>query len=204
MWRDCEPRLLSDGELEPAEELSPFEQPKTYIILGKTGQFDFTTLPHGSYCVYAVNGLRALRLTRAGKEIEQVLEENWQSLTDCDSVILARLILKFFDGGIRECHHVLANADGLVPRKEMPSQFSKGYVLDERELARSQKLIGTTSVTQQSDTIILRAVTLRGWMHDKRNLGIERIHISKLGRVSLEERQLLSERIYEAVPPIMY
>ena len=204
MWSDCELRLSSDGELLPSDQLSPFESSKTYVIHGKTGQFEFTTLPHGSYCLYLVNGRRAIRLTRDGREIEQVLEDAWQSLIDCDPVVLATLVLKFFDGGIHESHQVLRNSDCLISCEGIPKLFAKDYVFDESELAKSQKLIRATSVTPCGDTLVVRAVALRGWMHDKRNLGIERIHISKSGKVSLEERQVLSERIFEAVPPIMY
>ena len=203
-WKCCDLGATGATTLSPTEELCPFSSSQTYLVFGRTRQFDFTTLPHGSYCVYAVNGRKALRLTREGKEIEQLLEENWQSLNDCDSVILATLILKFFDGGIRETHQVVADAEALISRKGMPRLFAREYVFDEQELAKSQELIGATTVVQCGDTVALRAVTLRGWMHDRRNLGIERIHISKSGKVSLEERQVLSERIFEAVPPIMY
>ena len=198
VWAECWPRTSATGDLPTVDELSPFQSPRTYIIHGRTGQFDFPTLPHGSYCVYVADGRRAVRLTRAGKEIESVLKEKWDTLTDCNPVILASLILKFFDGGIRSTHRVLSGEDDLRAHE-------KNYVLNDRELERVRSLIGTTSSAYRShDLLVIRAVTLCGWMHDKRNLGIERIHISKSGAVHLEKREVLSKKIFKSVPQIRY
>ncbi len=197
VWAECWPKPSATGDLPVVEDLSPFQSPKTYVIHGRRGQFDFTTLPHGSYCVYVADGRKAVRLTRAGKEIESVLKEKWETLADCNPVILASLILKFFDGGIRSTHRVLSGGDDLRSHR-------KNYVLNDRELERSQGLIGTTSTSRSDDFVVIRAVTLCGWMHDKRNLGIEHIHISKSGTVHLEKREVLSERIFTSVPQILY
>lgn len=196
-WNKCRPTLSFTGDLEAVEELSPFQSSKTYIIHGETGQFDFPTLPTGSYCVYVADGRKAIRLTRIGREIESVLKENWNTLPNCDPVVLTRLILKFFDGGIRSTHSVLPDADALYA-------FEMHYVLDEKEFKKSQELIGTTSVSRCEDMVVIRAATLCGWMHNKRNLGIEHIRISKSGEVHLDERKVLSNRIFKSVPQFRY
>jgi hypothetical protein len=194
LWKACYPRSI--GELSPVENLSPFQSSKTYIVRGKTGQIDFVSLPHGSYCYYVVDHQKAVRLTRAGREIESVLRENWPTLQDCHPVKLASLILNFFDGGIRSSHAVLPDAEKLHAYQH--------HVLDNEELERVQDLIGTTIICCQEDEINIRAVTLCGWMHNKQNLGIERIRISKCGNVQLDKREVLSERIFKSVPQIMY
>ncbi|MCA9179504.1 MAG: hypothetical protein KDB14_33845 [Planctomycetales bacterium] len=73
-----------------------------------------------------------------------------------------------------------------------------------RTSERVQGLIGTTSASRSDDLFDIRAVTLCGWMHDKRNLGIEHIHISKSGAVHLEKREVLSKKIFKSVPQIRY
>lgn len=197
VWRDCIPRTTAEGELPAVEVLSPFQSLKTYIVHGKTGQFEFATLPHGSYCIYVADGRRAIRLTRAGKEIESVLQENWSALPACDPVILANLILKFFDGGIRATHRVLRDADAL-------DSYGKGYILNQREWERIRDSIGKTLLSRHEDAVIIRAITLCGWMHDKRNLGIEHIRVLQSGKVQLEGRETLSKKIFTSVPQIRY
>ena len=199
VWAECWPRTSTTGDLPTVDELSPFQSLRTYIIHGRTRQFDFPALPHGSYCIYVADGRRAVRLTRAGKEIECVLKEKWDTLADCNPVILASLILKFFDGGICSTHHILSGED------DLRAQY-QGYVLNDREFERVQGLIGTTSTNQNDDQtgLVIRAVTLCGWMHDKRNLGIEHIHISKSGVVHLEKRKVLTKKIFKSVPQIRY
>lgn len=197
LWAECILRMSSTDELPVVEELSPFLSSKTYFIYGKTGQFDFPTLPHGSYCIYVADGRKATRLTRQGKEIESVLKVNWQMLTECNPVVLANLILTFFDGGIRSTHHILPDADAICC-------VGKNCVLNDREFAKSEELIGVTSISRCDDAVVIRAVTLCGWMHDKRNLGIENIRILKSGEVELDKRIVLSKKIFKSVPQIRY
>ena len=197
LWAECSLRMSSTDKLPVVEELSPFQSSKTYFIYGKTRQFDFPTLPHGSYCIYDADGRKAIRLTRQGKEIESVLNSNWHILTECSPVILANLILTFFDGGIRSTHRILADADAI-------HCHGKNYVLNDLEFEKSQELIGTTSASRCDNAVVIRAVTLCGWMHDKQNLGIENIRILKSGEVQLEKRRVLSKKIFKSVPQIRY
>ena len=111
--------------------------------------------------------------------------------------MLSSLILKFFDGGIRATHRVLANAESL-------RSDGKRYVLNEKEFGKAESLIETTRFIAEDDRFTIRAVTLCGWMHDKRNLGIEHIHISRSGDVQLDAREVLSKKIFKSVPAIRY
>ena len=199
-WEQCKKSWLEPAIIKQADELSPFPAFKTYVVHGTTGQFDFPMLPRCSYGVYAANGFKAVRLTRTNKEFEKVLAEEWLSLAACDPVVLARLILMFYDGGIQASHRILGNANDLTEI----CQSRQGYVLNDRQYASVIDRIGNTEIQQQADAIVLRVVTLRGWMHDKRNLGIERIHIIRSGCVSLERREVLSSRIFKSVPAIRY
>lgn len=197
VWRACSSRTPCSGEIRPAGELSPFSTSKTYVIHGRTKQFDFPTLPGGSYCVYDANGKRAIRLTREGKEIESVLGENWLLLPKCDPVILSGLVLMFFDGGILSTHRVLLNAESLLSNE-------RGYLINEKEFVKAEPLIDSTKFVAEDGLLTIRAVTLTGWMHDKQNLGIEHIHISRSGDVQLDARKVLSKKIFKSVPSIRY
>ena len=203
LWSKCHASTSSNGDLLAEEQLSPFPASKTYIIYGETGQFDFTMLPDGSYGIFIADGRKAVRLTRSGKEIESVLKENWDALTMCDPVALASLILKFFDGGIKSTHRVLSDANELR-LFERDVGFGREWVLNSREMEKAQDLIGNTTVVQLGDSVVVRAATLCGWMHMKENLGIENLRISRSGEVRLDKREVLSEKIFEAVPNVAY
>lgn len=184
-------------------EHCPFTTNRLFIVQGMTKRFDFPTLPHGSKGYYVANGHRAMRLTRQGKEIETVLSEEWDHLADANAVLLASLILKFYDGGIRETHYVLKDLDALVSFCDSEKRHRK-YEIDEKQLSLAAKGIGSTSMLRDGNGLSVRAVTLRGWMHDKRNLGVERFEVDRQGHPTFEKRLVLSRRIFSRVPMIRY
>ena len=171
--------------------------------MDRRSRFDFPTLPSGSMGYYIANGHRVMRLTRQGKEIETVLSEEWDHLNAANAVLLASLILKFYDGGIRETHHVLKDLDALVSFCDSENRYRK-YKLDQKQLSLATKGIGSTNMLRDGDGLSLRAVTLCGWMHDKRDLGVERFKIDREGHPTFEKRIVLSRRIFSQVPMIKY
>jgi hypothetical protein len=173
---------------------------KTYVVHGATNQFDFPMLPHCSYGYYVANGSRAIRLTREGKEIEQILASEWTELRQTSPVLLASFIIRFYDAGILASHRVLKDVEDLKAMCEPPSQ----YRLNETGLSAVRPQVGETSLRLDGDTVILRAVTLLGWMHMKSNLGIEHIRVAHDGRVTLEPRRVLTENTFARVPQLMY
>jgi hypothetical protein len=139
-------------------------------------------------------------LTRAGKEIERILRQEWALLLKLNPVQLASLVLGFYDDGIKASHRVLAGAQDLRDLARPP----RDYRINEHAFAKAMAAIGETCCTVEGDTVKLRAVTLCGWMHDKRNLGIESVVISKDGTVAIGPREVLAEKIFDEVPPIAY
>ena len=191
---------------EPIRELPdqcPFARHRLFIIHGRTKQFDFPSLPHGSYGYYAANGRSATRLTRENKDIQSILADEWAELPESDPVCLASLILKFFDAGTKERHHVLKDADDLQSFGN-PAHPATNYELNDKEFSKALPNIGSTVIAFDSAVLSLRAVTLRGWMHDKQNLGIESFTIGSDGLVSFQKRDVLSKRIFRCVPAIRY
>ncbi len=191
---------------EPIQELDeqcPFVRYKLFVVSGQMRQFDFPTLPHGSYGYYAANGFTATRLTRESKEIESILADEWSDLPAADPVLLASVVLKFFDGGIKASHHVLKDVGSLRDFGES-KYSSKNYELNERQLAKVLAKIGETNSVLSRDHLAIRAVTLCGWMHRKQNLGVESFTIDQKGNVSFARRCVLSRRIFARVPGIRY
>ena len=199
-WERCRKAWAEGSIINFQQELDVFPDHEIYLVRGQTQQFDFPMLPHCSYGYYAANGREAVRLTRAGKEIERILATNWASLPAKDPVKLASFVLGFYDGGIKASHHVLADADALIAMCIRP----RTYRVNESALARARPQLGKTSCTTEGDSLQIRAITLCGWMHSKQNLGIETIAISKNGTVDLGPRKVVAEKIFDEVPGIMY
>ncbi|MEW4453185.1 hypothetical protein AB1L30_10955 [Bremerella sp. JC817] len=198
VWSEC---YTLSREIEPDPRLSPFATSKTYMILGRCSQFDFPGIRIGTYCLYDANERRAIRLTRAGKEIETILSDNWAQLPNCDPQVLSQLIFMFFDGAMMSSHCVLQNSDSLRSFGKGLS-FGEEFVLDEKEFWKAEPNIETTRSTVKNDLLTIRVVTLSGWGFDKRNLGIEHIRISSSGDVELCPREVLSKKIFKSVPSI--
>jgi hypothetical protein len=191
---------------EPIQEMAeqcPFSRHRLFIVHGRTRQFDFPTLPHGSYGYYAANGRSAVRLTRKNREIQTILADEWTDLPRFNPVRLASLVLKFFDAGIKASHQVLQDADALLVFGN-PTPSAKNYELNQKEFAKALPQIGSTKSTFDGKCLSVRAVTLCGWMHDRQNLGIESFTIGPDGNVSFAKRQVLSQRIFARVPAIRY
>lgn len=182
---------------------SPFNDFCLYLVQGERDQFDFPTLPYGSYGIYAVNKDKAIRLTRKGKEIQLVLAHEWETLGNVDPVALAEIILMFFDGGIKASHHVLRDLADLR-RMANAHGLGCGYILNENRLSKFAECFASTCMIVDSGELKLRAVTLMGWMHDKQNLGIEMIYVSKDGTVRLDLRKTMVTRIFKQTPMLRY
>ncbi len=196
----------SQSWTEPIQEVAdqcPFSRYRLFLVHGRTKQFDFSMLPHGSYGYYAANGRVAIRLTREGKEIERILAEEWDALPDVDAVCLASLILKFYDAGIKASHDVLRDGHEL----EMYGgalNLEKDFELDSKEMAKALPDMEPTQSTLKGSRLIVRALTLCGWMHEKKNLGVGSITIASDGMVSFGDRVVLSKRIFRRTPGLRY
>lgn len=172
---------------------------KIYRICGATNQFDFPMLPRSSYGYFAANGREAFRLTRTNKEVERILEADWESLLGVSTTTLAALVLPFYESGITESHRVLQDVS------ELESMCKSGHFeIDPKEgssIAKMKAEIGTKMI---GESVQVRVLTLRGWMHMKANLGIETISIGRNGHVTFAEREVWSAKLFRKFPPIMY
>src|SRR6187431_2933957 len=84
-WERCR-QGPADEQVARLDERAPaFPSFNIYLVYGFAGQFDFPCLPGGCYAVYAASNRAAIRLTRAGKEIEKVLATDWRVLPTLDA-----------------------------------------------------------------------------------------------------------------------
>lgn len=179
------------------DDLSAFQNLKIYCCDGDTGQFEFRCLPSGSYCLLAANEKTAVKLSRASGELRSIIRSNWNRLLERDPVKLARLVLLLASSSRHEDHDVLADIDAI-------RHYGDGYVVNEEEWNRNADRAGRTSIKLYSDTILLRALTLIGWMHEKYDLGVETVSIKPDGIPRFESREILSARFFTSVPSIRY
>lgn len=180
--------------------LSPFHSSKTYRIFGDTDEFDIPMRPPGGSAGYFdANEYRAIRLIKSSRAIQELLQDNWPILMECDPTVLSSFILQFCDSRGPGVHAVFSNASALRQYcDEYPPQWS--IELDEREFDRVRTLIGTTALSQEEDTIVIRAITV----HKGKNLGVEQIRIPRSCEVGFSERQVLSANIFNKPLPLIY
>lgn len=198
-WALAQSSHASSEIVERVDALCLLPSYDIYIVRGAFNQFDFPSLPSGSYGYYAANGREAFQLTRRHKEIERLLRVDWAVLPTLSPCALAGLVLPFYDGGIKERHRVLSGVEALEQYRA-----NRHYELDENQMSLlpTQDLIPSIEATE--NRIHIRVLTLRGWMHRKVNLGVETITIESDGRVSLDQRKVWSEKIFRRIPHILY
>jgi hypothetical protein len=198
--KDRAVKAYGDFEVpQPLERIQPLGSFKFYIVDGASFQFDFVALPNGSYAIFAANNERAVRLTKAGKEIEGLLAERWPDLAACDPKSLCDLVLMFFNKEGQH-HRVLSGIDELQSFENLKMFGGQGYVIDQKELSRVAPLIGKTESRIENDHLLLRGVTLITGMCGEQNFGIETFRISPQGRVDPAQRAVLSKSIFKSLP----
>lgn len=188
-----------DSIKEISDEI-PIESHRIFIVHGKTNQFDFTTLPSGSYSYWCVNGYEAWQIKANGFGLERLIAATWSSLLNCPPEKVASFILIFSGNGIKNTHRVLKDKNSLL---EMESKSEDGYKVNLKEFSKVGS--ATTEWSSKNDlTANLQALTLMGWMHDKKNIGIEQIEIQRSGEVKFNKRKIYSTKIFTSTPSIRY
>ena len=148
-------------------------------------------------------------LNSTNGRINELVAERWEFLFFQPADLLGNLLMQVFHGGL--CSHViLADADKLAEYGWFTAYGSHGarkecdYEISKDEYKRVRRQIGRTVKSRVGDSIVLRLVTICGWMHKKDELGIERITLRPDGSIEFAQRQILSERIFEKMPDLMY
>ncbi len=186
---------------EITDELPVFSS-RVFMIRGGRKTFDFPVLPSGSLGYWCANGREAWPILADGTGLDKLLSGSWPKLSDADPVKLASFILRFNGQGIRYGHSVLRDVNHLSTVNN-GRIGSDGYRLNDRELRKTNGEL-TEYLSVDDDLVVISALTLMGWMHDKRNLGVETIQITRDGKVRYEKRRVISKKIYKSIPAIKY
>src|SRR5437588_2140004 len=104
------------------------------------------------------------------------------------------LLLRFYEADITADHRVLLDEDELRSMGEP----SGAYRFNEKALVKALPQLGTTSCRLQHNLVVLRAITLWGYM--ERHLGIESLSIRDDGTVLKSKRRVLSHQIFNYAP----
>lgn len=165
-----------------------------YYGRGQNRPFDFVSLPHGSYAYVAVCQHGAVRLRHRGRGLETVLRHEWNFLKKADPVDLAQLLLTFLNDGIKYEHSVIRSFDEIMKW----DLESKNVNMEALRLIKEE--IGTTTSTIVDGRLKIRAISLRGWMHTKQELGIQNLSIASTGTVAVSTRQVLCGQVFTTIP----
>ncbi|MEM7453356.1 MAG: hypothetical protein AAF456_03265 [Planctomycetota bacterium] len=168
---------------------------------------------NSSLCAYWVTGdpdkfCDVTELTSTNGRINELVAERWEFLFFQPADLLSNLFMQVFHGGVTS-HRVLTDgreleAYGWRTDRSDGTQKESDYVISKDEYGRVRKQIGRTTKSWIDESIVLRIVTISGWMHRKDELGIERITLRSDGSIEFAEREILSERIFEKMPDLLY
>ena len=175
-----------------------FQKHRIYIVRGGYSQFEFVSLPNGSYCYYSVRHASAICLTRKNLEIQNLLQREWDYLPSLNLSRVVEFVLNFYDGGIKNSHHVINDLNDL---NQMDGQHRK---INRAAIQPVSNEIGSTTITLDNDVYKIRAITLMGWMHAKQDLGIERLSIHRTGEIEFDAREVLCQNTFTKLPGILY
>ena len=142
-------------------------------------------------------------MTREGKEIRTILREEWPHLADADPAHLATVILRFYDGGTKGTHRVLRSREELLAMCENTGPLT-AYELNRKVFDAVRDRIQPPSSKLADGSLRITATTLMGWMHNKRDLGLEQFAVVPDGSVHLAGRVVLAKSVFRKVPSIRY
>ena len=177
--------------------------PETQIFAITGYGFERPSLPGGSYMYFAFDRANIdtpfLELTPRSSALDRILAANWNVLPNLSPVQLADFILTMNTVGT-EYHEVLADMAEL----DKQSRRDQGFVLNDDAHCLMINSPFTTSTETTPDGILIHALTLFGWMHEKQNLGVTSITVTRGGDLHFGDRQTICEPVFRDTPDIWY
>ncbi len=168
------------------------------------GLLPFAVMPVGSWGVFAFDGHGLSILYPDDDSCERLLRLEKRSLTEADPKSLAQLLCLVRLKQAKGCvHHVVIECAEAL--RTFAWTGFEGYQVSESELQIVQDTIIPPLITDLPGSgWELSFTTIHGWMHQLNELGIEVIHVTPEFTFRRQPRQVLSKRIFQAIPSIRY
>lgn len=175
--------------------------PDTNVLVVRGSGFERPALPDGSYmyCAFDQHSREVVELTPRNSALKQLLHRNWDVLPQLSPVSLADFILTIQTVGT-VYHEVLTDLSDL----DKEGRRDEGFVLNDRATRLGTEMELSTWLDSSADELVIHALTLLGWMHEKQNLGVTDISVLRDGNVVTGKRQTVCEPVFLEIPWIWY
>jgi hypothetical protein len=151
------------------------------------------------YCAFDQHSREVVELTPRNSALKQLLHRNWDVLPQLSPVSLADFILTIQTVGT-VYHEVLTDLSDL----DKEGRRDEGFVLNDRATRLGTEMELSTWLDSSADELVIHALTLLGWMHEKQNLGVTDISVLRDGNVVTGKRQTVCEPVFLEIPWIWY
>jgi hypothetical protein len=182
-----------------------FERHVLCTVFGEHGLLPGSSLPGGSWGVFAWDG-SALHLLAPGDDsFARVLRAEDKPLAAADADELAQLISDVLLGRKPACGHTVVS-DRAALANFGDKAFRKGaYIADLPVLDRIASAIVAPRIDPQADGgWLLQFTTAWGWMHRRGEVGVETIRIGADYALEVLPRRVLAPKIFRKLPELRY
>lgn len=191
------------GDLIPLEEAGFFKTQRVFIAYGETDLLPHRCLPNGSLGYFAFDGRVVRMIGRSLPSLSKLFAAERRPLQEADPVPLAQFICDVALPRDGSGHSVVAAVEDIEQFGRSDS-FGGDYRVNRVKLDRVRDLIEPPAVLPHERGWTLRFTTLYGWMHEKQELGVERLEVSPMFEFQRSDRQVLARGIFAGTPSVIY
>ena len=178
---------------------SCFRNHKLFVATGNYKDFDFVSLPGGSFGYFSVRNSQVAWLRRGTDAIQNLLREEWNDLPSGNLCELVGFLMAFYEENpIQRGHWIIANK-GVLDEVDSPDR-----VVDKTAIAKVANEMESISVRSTKDTHTIRFLSICGWMHSANELGLHTMKIASNGLYTVSERRVLCTSVFSKLPSICY
>lgn len=199
------PRTYDVSKVEPFDDGGWLRASCVFFVFTRDGLLEGRVLPSGgSFGLFALGPGGLQYLNRQPERLAELLRHEDLSLETCSPMVLAELVSEALGRDGNEAHAVLSSQEHLERYDGGLDVVRDQYQLNPTEWERVRHLVHAPAITGTKATgWQLEFCSLFGWMHLKENLVRHRFRLSGEYHI-VQEQQILSRRIFKAVPGIRY
>ena len=179
----------------------------THFFYLAGSDFERPSLPNGSYLIFSASQKKGnvgfFEFSPRNDSLKNHLAAYWTQLPSMPSVQLAQFIFEMQIVGTVN-HDVISSAADLEGYTFADHSSPADYVLSEHGREFAERNEYRTTFGQNRDVLVIDALTLLGFKHDKQNFGQTSIEISIDGSVEIGERRCICDPVFARIPSIWY